>query len=154
MEFQEIVHTFLTRRTANRLKSANVASGLNTWRSLKGKVWRFVIRNYSLPHTYLGNTLFLFHNNLKAKPKAFHYTPRKHFGKRRYNTYSFSTSAIDGGERSAWRPDRDLVPGKGPPLPTVQEAGWAPEPVWTQRLEEKSSVSAGDRTSIARSSSP
>jgi hypothetical protein len=29
-------------------------------------------------------------------------------------------------------------PGKGPPVPTVQEAGWAPEPVWTQRLEEKS----------------
>jgi hypothetical protein len=25
------------------------------------------------------------------------------------------------------------------PVPIVQEAGWAPEPVWTQRLEEKSS---------------
>jgi hypothetical protein len=23
-------------------------------------------------------------------------------------------------------------------MPTVQEAGWASEPVWTQRLEEKS----------------
>jgi hypothetical protein len=31
-----------------------------------------------------------------------------------------------------------LPPGKGPPIPIVQEAGWAPEPVWTQRLEEKS----------------
>jgi hypothetical protein len=39
-----------------------------------------------------------------------------------------------------------------PPVPIVQEAGWAPEPVWTQRLEEKSFVPAGDRTSIARSS--
>jgi hypothetical protein len=29
-----------------------------------------------------------------------------------------------------------LPPGKGPPVPIVQEAGWAPEPVWTQRLEE------------------
>jgi hypothetical protein len=29
-------------------------------------------------------------------------------------------------------------PGKGPPVPIVQEAGWAPEPVWTQRLQEKS----------------
>jgi hypothetical protein len=29
-------------------------------------------------------------------------------------------------------------PGKGPPVPIVQETGWAPEPVWTQRLEEKS----------------
>jgi hypothetical protein len=47
-----------------------------------------------------------------------------------------------------------LPPGKGPPVPIVQEAGWAPEPVWTQRLEEKSFTSAGDGTSIARSSSP
>jgi hypothetical protein len=47
-----------------------------------------------------------------------------------------------------------LSPGKGPPVPIVQEAGWAPEPVWTQRLEEKSFAPAGDRTSIARSSSP
>jgi hypothetical protein len=29
------------------------------------------------------------------------------------------------------------APGKGPPVPIVQEAGWAPEPVWKQRLEEK-----------------
>jgi hypothetical protein len=27
---------------------------------------------------------------------------------------------------------------------------WAPEPVWTQGLEEKSSAPVGDRTSIAR----
>jgi hypothetical protein len=38
-----------------------------------------------------------------------------------------------------------LPPGKGPPVPIIQEAGWAPEPVWTQRLEEKSFVPAGDR---------
>jgi hypothetical protein len=31
-----------------------------------------------------------------------------------------------------------LPPGKGPPVPIVQEAGWALEPVWTQRLKEKS----------------
>jgi hypothetical protein len=52
------------------------------------------------------------------------------------------------------RPGRALPPGKGAPVPIVQEAGWAPEPVWTQRLEEKSLAPAGDRTSIARSSSP
>jgi hypothetical protein len=39
--------------------------------------------------------------------------------------------------------------GKDPPVPIVQEAGWAPEPVWTQRLEEKSVAPAGDRTPIA-----
>jgi hypothetical protein len=71
-----------------------------------------------------------------------------------YSSYSYSTSALDGGEWSASRPGRALPPGKGPPIPIVQEAGWAPEPVWTQRLEEKSSAPAGDRTPIARSSSP
>jgi hypothetical protein len=42
------------------------------------------------------------------------------------------------GEWSASRPGRALAPGKGPPVPIVQEARWAPEPVWTQRLGEKS----------------
>jgi hypothetical protein len=69
-------------------------------------------------------------------------------GERRYSSYSFTTSALDGvsGLRHA--------PGKGTPVHIVQEAGWAPEPVWTQRLEEKSFGSAGDRTSISRSSNP
>jgi hypothetical protein len=70
-----------------------------------------------------------------------------------YSSYSFTTSALDGGEWSASRPGRALPPGKVSPVPIVQEAGWAPEPVWTQRLEEKSLASAGDRTSIARRSS-
>jgi hypothetical protein len=56
------------------------------------------------------------------------------------------------GQRHA--PAALLPPGKGPPVPIVQEAGWAPEPVWTQRLEEKSLAPAGDPTPIARSSSP
>jgi hypothetical protein len=33
------------------------------------------------------------------------------------------------GEWSASRPDRTLAPGKELPAPTVQEAGWTPEPV-------------------------
>jgi hypothetical protein len=70
-----------------------------------------------------------------------------------YSSYSFTTSALDEGGWSALRPGRALPPGKGPPVPIVQEAGWAPEPVWTQRLEEKSFAPAGDRTSIARSRS-
>jgi hypothetical protein len=43
---------------------------------------------------------------------------------------------------------------KGPPVPIVQEAGWAPELVWIQRSEEKSLASAGDQTLITLSSSP
>jgi hypothetical protein len=66
------------------------------------------------------------------------------WGKRRYSSYSFTTSTLDWGSSP---------PGKGPPVPIGQEAGWAPEPVWTLRLEEKSFVPAEDRTSIARSSS-
>jgi hypothetical protein len=55
-------------------------------------------------------------------------------GKRRYSSYSFTTSALDRGEKSTSRPGCALPPGKGPPVPIVQEAGWAPEPIWTQRL--------------------
>jgi hypothetical protein len=67
-------------------------------------------------------------------------------GERRYSSDSFSTSGLEGGEWSASRPSRAL-----PPVPIGQEAGWAPEPVWTQRLEENSSVSVGDRTQIVQS---
>jgi hypothetical protein len=83
--------------------------------------------------------------------KLSHYTPRRRLGGEEYSSYSFLTSALDGGEWSASRPGRALDPAKGPPVPIVQEAGWAPEPVWTK---EKSFPPAGDRTSIARSSSP
>jgi hypothetical protein len=34
-----------------------------------------------------------------------------------------------------------LPPEKGPPIPIGQEAGWAPEPIWTQRIEEISFAS-------------
>jgi hypothetical protein len=58
---------------------------------------------------------------------------------RTYSSYSFTTSALDGGEWSQSRPGRALAPGKGHPVPIVQEGGWTLEPVWTQRLEEKDS---------------
>jgi hypothetical protein len=76
--------------------------------------------------------------HLGIHKKLSHYTPRRRLCERRYSSYSFSTLTLDGGERSASRPGRALSPGKGPPVPIVQEAGWAPEPVWTQRLQEKS----------------
>jgi hypothetical protein len=69
-----------------------------------------------------------------------------HLGDRRYSSHTFLTSALEGGEWSASRPGRALPPGKEPPVPIVQEAGLAPGPVWTQRLEEKSSASVGDQT--------
>jgi hypothetical protein len=56
-----------------------------------------------------------------------------HLGDRRYSSYSFLTSALEEGEWSASRPGRALAQGKGPPVRIVQEAGWTPESVWTQR---------------------
>jgi hypothetical protein len=71
-----------------------------------------------------------------------------------YIFYSFTTSALDGvsGQRHALVA---IYPrGKDPQVPIAQEAGRDLEPVWTQRLEEKSLAYARDRTSIAQSYSP
>ena len=40
------------------------------------------------------------------------------------------TAALEGGVWSTARPGRTLPPGKDP-VPILQEAGWAPGPVWT-----------------------
>jgi hypothetical protein len=66
---------------------------------------------------------------VKSKVKLSHYRPCRHEGGEEYSSYSFLTSALDGGH--------PLLPGKIPHVPTGQEAGWALETVWTQRLEEK-----------------
>jgi hypothetical protein len=60
-----------------------------------------------------------------------------------YSSYLSTTSALDGDEWSVSLPGRALPPEKTP-VPIVQEGGWAPEPVWTQRLEEKFIASAWD----------
>jgi hypothetical protein len=65
------------------------------------------------------------------------------------HTYG-GAAALDGGEWSASRPGRALPPGKEPSLPIAQEAGWGPEPVWTQILDEKFFASAENRTWITR----
>jgi hypothetical protein len=44
-------------------------------------------------------------------------------GERRYSSYSFTNSALDGGEWWASRPGRALPPGKGPPG-THCTGGW------------------------------
>jgi hypothetical protein len=75
------------------------------------------------------------------KVKLSHYHNAGAKGERRYSSYSFLTLALYWSEWSA----------SCPPVPIVQEAGWAPEPVWTQRLEEKSFASAGDWTLVTRS---
>jgi hypothetical protein len=68
-------------------------------------------------------------------------------GEKGYSSCSFLTSALEGGEWSTSRHGRALPSGKEPPVST----GWATEPVWTQRLEEKSFASVGDRTPAVQS---
>jgi hypothetical protein len=74
------------------------------------------------------------HFNSKAVPRTYEGAGVE----RKYKSYLFTTSALDGGEWSASRPSCILPPGKRPMVPIGQEAGWASEPVWTQTLEEKS----------------
>jgi hypothetical protein len=73
---------------------------------------------------------------IPTKTKAVPLHTTKAQGERRYSYYSFKTSALDGGQWSASRPGCALASGKGPPVPIVQKAGWPPEPVWTQGLQE------------------
>jgi len=58
-------------------------------------------------------------------------------GERRYSSYSIKALALDEGEWSESRPIHTLAPEKEPSVTTVQEAGWAPEPVWTQEVRGK-----------------
>jgi hypothetical protein len=92
-----------------------------------------------------GTSGFTFHP--KGRCVADFYRPKSialagfkpaNFGPSGKHTNHYTIKAPDGGEWSASRPGRALGPRKGLPIPTVQEAGWAPEPVWTQRLQEKS----------------
>jgi hypothetical protein len=83
--------------------------------------------------------------------KLSHYMPPRRLGGRGEQLLLILDLGTRWGEWSASHPCRALPPGKGPPVPIVQEAGWAPEPVWTQRIEEKSFAPAGIEP---RSSSP
>jgi len=56
--------------------------------------------------------------------------------------HTFLTSALDGSELSASRPSR-LNPGERAPVLTRQEAGWAPELVWTRWGREKFATPPG-----------
>jgi hypothetical protein len=60
----------------------------------------------------------LFIDCVKAKVAPLHATEAL-LGERKYSSYSFSTSALDGGEWSALRPGRALAPGKETPVSIV-----------------------------------
>jgi hypothetical protein len=72
---------------------------------------------------------------------------------RRYSSYSFLTSALDGGEWSASRHGRALSPTKEPLYPFT--GGWVGLGVGLDsETRVKSFAPAGDRTPIAWSPSP
>jgi hypothetical protein len=118
---------------------------------------KFILHNVSASYAWMlvfepQNWLLFYRITGLVKVQLSRYTPwRRLGGERRCSSYSFLNSALDGGEWSASHPGRALPPGKGPPAPIVQEARWAPEPVWTQRLEEKSSASVGDQNPVVQS---
>jgi len=60
------------------------------------------------------------------------------------------TAALEGGEWSAACPGRTLPPGKDP-VPILQEAGWAPGPVWTGRKSRPHWDSIQDRPARSHS---
>jgi hypothetical protein len=72
------------------------------------------------------------------KKKQFLYTPWWRLGGEEVKLLLILDLGTRWGEWSASRPSRALAQGKGPLVPTIQEAGWASEQVWPQRLEEKS----------------
>jgi hypothetical protein len=77
------------------------------------------------------------------------------WGEMRYSSYSLSTSALDWGQWSASRLGRALAPGKGPPRYPLCRGLGGPQSLSGRRDYRKNPfVFAGDRTSIARSSSP
>jgi hypothetical protein len=63
---------------------------------------------------------------------------------RRYSSYSFLTSDLEVGKKSASCPGGTLSPEKKSQVPIAQEGGWATELVWMQMLEEKSSAAVWD----------
>jgi hypothetical protein len=81
---------------------------------------------------------YRFKPNLDCVVKAIPLHAAKALGRRGYIAPTHSRPRHKRADWSASRPGRALVPWKGPPIPIGQEAGWAAEPVWTQRLEENS----------------
>jgi hypothetical protein len=65
----------------------------------------------------------------------------------------FLTLALERGGWLVSRPGRFTL-GKEPPVPIGQEAGWAPEPVWTLWRRENSISLAGNRTPSSQSPVP
>jgi hypothetical protein len=85
-----------------------------------------------------------------SKSKAVPLRAMEALGGERYSSYSFTTSALDRGEWSASHPGRAFTPGERTCGTHCTGCWVGPEPVWTQRLEEKCFAPAGNRTPIVQ----
>jgi hypothetical protein len=74
----------------------------------------------------------------KKKVKQSRYTPWRRLVGEEYSSYSFTTSALDGGEWSASRPGRPFTPGERTPG-THWTGGW---------VSPRASLDTGDRRKI------
>jgi hypothetical protein len=105
--------------------------------------------NFHWPTLFIKYMYLIIRKSKKVKQSR--YTPWRRLRGEEYSSYSFMISALDGGDWSGSRPGRALPPRKGPPVPIVQEAGWAPRAgVDTEVRGKKLFAPAGDRTRIAR----
>jgi hypothetical protein len=71
-------------------------------------------------------------------------------GERKCSSYSFLTSALDGVSGQRHDPAALYRRGKDPQYPLERRLA-GPQQVWTQRLEDKSFASAGDRLPVFQS---
>jgi hypothetical protein len=99
---------------------------------------------YTVPEGVLDTSPHISKGKGKGHPRTGHEGPD---GEKRYCCTLSLTSALDRGGWSTRRPGR-FTPGEDP-VPTDQEARWAPGPVWTG----KESL-ASHRDSIPGPSSP
>jgi hypothetical protein len=106
----------------------NTAWSILAWVPLDQRTVDRNLRNYCVSTT----TTYC----LKAKAVPLHVTEA--LGWREGIAPTHSRLGIRWGWVAHVTPRPRFSPGKGPPVPIGQEAGLAPEPVWTQRLEEKS----------------
>jgi hypothetical protein len=88
------------------------------------------------------------------KLKMFHYTPRRRLGGEEYNSYSFSTSALNGVSGQRHAPAALYSQGKDPRYPLYRRLGGPQSRSGHRGYRKNPFASAEDRTSIAGSFSP
>jgi hypothetical protein len=91
--------------------------------------------------------------SVKSKSKAVALPPCSAKRERKYSSYSFLTSALDGVRGQRHTPAAPYPQGKGTRYPLDRRL-CGPELVWTQRLEETSFTTARDHPASQRSQKP